>query len=189
MLYFSPELARSLTDEIAQGGNREYEFESPVLRDAGVARLFLMLFRSLTAQQSMLSEVFADQTLLLLFSRIARPGEPVQEPRAPRGVEIAQELIDDDPAFSRSLDDLAAVSGLSRFQLVRGFTRKTGLTPHAYIVQRRLLLARRLISGGHTLADAAAACGFSDQSHMTRLFRRTFGISPSAYAQATSSMA
>ena len=185
MLYFSPELARELTVEIAEGNNRKYEFESPVIDDAEVARLFLMLFRSLTAPRKTLSEVLADQTLLLLFARIARPGEPIQERRAPVGVRIAQELIDDDPASPRSLDDLAAASGLSRFQVVRAFVRQTGLTPHAYIVQRRLQLARRLISSGLALADAAAACGFSDQSHMTRLFRRTFGISPGAYSRST----
>ena len=52
------------------------------------------------------------------------------------------------------------------------------MTPHAYQVQRRLLLARGWIRAGATLADAAAAGGFSDQSHMTRLFVRAYGLSP-----------
>lgn len=82
------------------------------------------------------------------------------------------------------LDDLAAIGGVSQFQLLRGFSRMTGLTPHAYLVQRRLQKARKLIANGVPLADAAHAAGFADQSHMTRLFVRTYGMSPGVYAAA-----
>ena len=84
-----------------------------------------------------------------------------------------------------TLSDLAVASGLDRFQMLRSFTRATGLTPHAYLVQRRIDLARRLIASGQPLADAAIASGFADQSHMTRIFVRKYGISPGAYARAT----
>lgn len=73
---------------------------------------------------------------------------------------------------------------MSRFQLLRGFAGATGLTPHAYLVQRRIHLARRLIATGIPLAEAAIASGFADQSHMTRIFTRNHGISPGAYALA-----
>ncbi|WP_157140512.1 helix-turn-helix domain-containing protein, partial [Achromobacter xylosoxidans] len=72
----------------------------------------------------------------------------------------------------------------SRFQVLRAFHRATGMTPHAYQVQRRLLLARHLLRQGMALADTAAAAGFSDQSHMTRLFSRAYGLSPGRYALA-----
>jgi AraC-like DNA-binding protein len=76
------------------------------------------------------------------------------------------------------LAGLAAESGTSRYQLLRAFARELGLTPHAYIVQQRLALARRLIRAVSTLVDAASAAGFSDQSHLTRLFARQFGVAP-----------
>ena len=63
-------------------------------------------------------------------------------------------------------------------------TRATGLTPHAYLMQRRIHRARQLIGRGVRLADAAADSGFSDQSHMTRLFVRSFGMAPGIYAKA-----
>ncbi|MFD1226305.1 helix-turn-helix domain-containing protein [Pseudochrobactrum kiredjianiae] len=50
--------------------------------------------------------------------------------------------------------------------------------------QRRLQRARKMIAGGTALADAAQAAGFADQSHMTRLFARTYGMSPGIYATA-----
>jgi len=101
---------------------------------------------------------------------------------APDAIRQARARIDDDPAAAVSLLDLARDTGLSRFQVLRGFARVTGLTPHAYQLQRRVALARRLIAQGLPLAEAAAACGFADQSHMTRQFVRKYGVSPGMVA-------
>ena len=60
----------------------------------------------------------------------------------------------------------------------------TGLTPHAYVMQRRLDMARSLIRQGATLADAAVEAGFADQSHMHRVFVARHGFTPGAYAGA-----
>jgi AraC-like DNA-binding protein len=86
------------------------------------------------------------------------------------------------PATAWTLRDLAMIAGVSRFQLVRGFARETGMTPHAYLMQRRVRLARALIAAGKPLVDAALLSGFADQSHMTRAFRRQYGHTPGAFA-------
>lgn len=65
---------------------------------------------------------------------------------------------------------------------MRGFVRLTGLTPHAYVMQRRLDQARGLIRQGSALADAATEAGFADQSHMHRVFVARHGFTPGAYA-------
>jgi AraC-like DNA-binding protein len=83
-----------------------------------------------------------------------------------------------------SLAELAALSGVSRFQLLRGFAREVGITPHAYLVQRRVCLARRLLADGQTPAQAAIQAGFADQSHMTRAFVRQLGVTPGRYRAA-----
>jgi AraC-like DNA-binding protein len=77
---------------------------------------------------------------------------------------------------------LSRSCGLSRYQLIRGFKGEFGLTPHAYIVQRRLALARRLIRAGRELAEVAIEAGFCDQSHLARCFTRQFGVPPNRYA-------
>jgi AraC-like DNA-binding protein len=76
---------------------------------------------------------------------------------------------------------LAELAGLSRYQLVRQFTRTYGLPPFAWLRQYRLNQARRLIAGGMSPAEAAAACGFADQSHLHRWFQRSFGVTPGTW--------
>lgn len=79
-------------------------------------------------------------------------------------------------------DELAALAGAAdRFHLARCFRAAYGTSPHAYLVQQRLLQARGLLARGAAPADVAAACGFADQSHFGRWFRRAYGVTPAAY--------
>jgi AraC-like DNA-binding protein len=75
---------------------------------------------------------------------------------------------------------------MNPFQTIRMFARATGLTPHAYLVQRRIELARDLIRQRVALADVAMTAGFSDQSHLARTFVARFGYTPGTYAKAFS---
>jgi AraC-like DNA-binding protein len=89
-----------------------------------------------------------------------------------------------DTGGSLDLLYLANLAGVTRFQVIRDFKRVTGLTPGAYVRNRRVRVAGRLIEQGAPLADAAAAAGFADQSHLSRTFRSTHGITPMMYRQA-----
>lgn len=83
-----------------------------------------------------------------------------------------------------TLAELAAVSGLSRFELVRRFREHNAVTPHAFQTDLRIAEARRLLSGGLPPAEVAATCGFADQPHLSRVFKRAVGVSPGRYARA-----
>jgi AraC-like DNA-binding protein len=83
-----------------------------------------------------------------------------------------------------ALAELATVAGLSRFELVRRFGAGTGLTPHAFQTQVRVGHARRLLRDGVPPAAVAATCGFADQPHLNRVFKRLVGVSPGRYARA-----
>jgi len=83
-----------------------------------------------------------------------------------------------------SLAELAALAGLSRFQLLRAFARQVGTTPHAYLVQKRVCIARQLLASGAMPAEAAAEAGFADQSHLNRAFMRYVGVTPARYRAA-----
>jgi AraC-like DNA-binding protein len=84
-----------------------------------------------------------------------------------------------------TLAELATVAGLSRFELIRRFREQNGVTPHAYQINLRVEHARRLLSGGIPPAEVAAACGFADQPHLTRVFKRAVGVTPARYARAS----
>jgi AraC-like DNA-binding protein len=103
---------------------------------------------------------------------------------ATAGLQQVRDRLGDDPLDVPDLAALAALAGLSRFQLLRHFQRAFGLTPFVWLLQQRAERARSLIRHGRSLADAAAACGFADQSHMTRTFGRHFGYTPGAWQQA-----
>ena len=83
-----------------------------------------------------------------------------------------------------TLAELAAAAGLSRFELVRRFREQNGVTPHAFQSNLRVDHARRLLAAGEAPAAVAAACGFADQPHLTRVFKRAVGVSPGRYARA-----
>lgn len=185
MLYFDPARIAETVDDISEGKTQEYEFRHPVIVDKGAADRFRELFDACTAPDREKVHLEAEAQALLLLREVMRTRRSRAAGRLPSpAIAGAKSLIDDQPTSPITLSDLARASGLSRFQVLRGFIRLTGLTPHAYLVQRRIDLARRLIAGGTGLADAAAASGFADQSHMTRIFVRKYGLSPASYAAA-----
>jgi AraC family transcriptional regulator len=80
------------------------------------------------------------------------------------------------------LDDLAAAVGLSPFHFARLFKVSTGSTPHQYLLQRRLEHAKELLrSPEASVSQVALESGFADQSHLTNVFRRFIGITPSQF--------
>lgn len=83
-----------------------------------------------------------------------------------------------------TLADLAGAESLQPLQLLRGFTREVGMTPHAFIVETRMQAARVALRAGHaSLADIALDCGFAHQSHMGAAFRKLLGLTPMQYRQ------
>lgn len=170
MLYLDPRAMSQLT-------GRRAEFAFPVLRQPGLADSFRRLFRAVRDQDQRLA---AESELATLSAALEdRPAIPAQAANVTR----VQQALQDDPAKPVSLAELAALAGLTRFHFLRSFAHATGLTPHAFQVQARLHLARRLILAGRPLAEAAAEAGFADQSHLTRLFARSYGMAPGQYAR------
>ena len=182
MLYLDPYLvAQALGEDMAVHA----EVARPVLRDPLFAQRFLQLFVSITAQapDALAVEEGMVRTLAHLMARHGSRQLPVRGPPPP--VARALRHMDEAPERPVTLAELAALSGVSRFQLLRGFSRAVGTTPHAYLLQKRVGLARRMLAAGRSPAEAAVEAGFADQSHLTRAFGRQFGITPARYRAAT----
>jgi AraC-like DNA-binding protein len=80
-----------------------------------------------------------------------------------------------------ALAEIAAETGLSRYQVVRSFRAEVGMPPYAWLAQHRVARARSLLEQGCRPADVAALAGFADQAHLTRWFRRVVGVTPGVY--------
>ena len=94
----------------------------------------------------------------------------------------ARDAIHERFVESISLEQLAAVAGVSRCHLVHIFHSEVGLPPHTYQIHLRVAHARMLVAAGTPLGEVARIVGFADQSHMTRLFKRVVGMPPGRYA-------
>ena len=119
--------------------------------------------------------------LLVLINRIYASGSAAPDrAEATRDPKIGAVLsyINENLGRELSVDELAEQAYLSRYHFMRLFKAQTGSTVHAYVRQKRLLYAARLIREGESAARAAAESGFSDYSAFHRAFRECFGIAP-----------
>jgi|SRR5215471_8898036 len=99
----------------------------------------------------------------------------------PDRVRRVRELIHCRFAETIPLALLAAEAGLSPYHFLRTFRASVGMTPHAYQTQIRVIEAKHRLAGGAAPAEAAAACGFCDQSHMARQFKRAECVTPGGF--------
>ena len=96
-------------------------------------------------------------------------------------VDRVRQFLDAEKTRIVTSAELEAISGHCRFSLARQFRRIYGTSPYRYLLMRRLDLVRSEICAGKALAQTALDAGFADQSHMTRLFRAAYGLSPSQF--------
>lgn len=100
-----------------------------------------------------------------------------------RAAERAREFIHSALGRPITLDEMAEYANRDRWALSRDFRLLFGTSPYRYLTMRRLDLVRSLLGQGQSLVDAALTAGFTDQSHMTRQFRSTFGMPPSRWVK------
>lgn len=183
MLYFDPRWLREAAALYAGAdpGETVFSFPRTLDDDPVLARAVSHARRQIAQPDSrMAREAALDDVVMRLAQRFAGAATESRG-QAPRVAKLAREMMDAGFERDLGLEELALHAGTDRFRLTRAFSATYGLSPHAYLVQRRLNRARMLLSAGGQPADVAAATGFSDQSHLGRWFRRAFGMTPAAY--------
>lgn len=97
------------------------------------------------------------------------------------GVNRAIALMTDEPDGRHTLDSLAKTACMSKFHFIRTFCEATGVTPHAYLNITRVERAKGLLlRGGVSITEAAHMCGFADQAHLNRAYKKIYGTTPGA---------
>ncbi|WP_158501552.1 AraC family transcriptional regulator [Vitiosangium sp. GDMCC 1.1324] len=184
MLYPDAKLLADVATELSGRIQGVPDFRSPVIEDPEIATRIRALHAALERPSSALER----QSLLLatLAPLVSRHSEARVAPRVERpehaAVRRALDYLEAHPGENVTLEELARVAGLSVFHLVRVFRRERGLTPHAWQLQVRIRRARELLVRGMPPGQVAAELGFTDQSHLTREFKRRIGVTPGRYA-------
>jgi AraC-like DNA-binding protein len=163
-------------------GIRPAHFAVAALTHPGAYRELSAFLRAMAGGASLLER----ETRLILFVQAAlrhgaEPGPATGGAcDAPVNLRRARDWLVDNHDRKIVLDDLAGASGLSKFHLIRAFTRAYGMTPHVFLNHVRVSRARERLRLGE--AVAGPELGFFDQSHFIQVFRRTVGTTPGHYA-------
>jgi AraC-like DNA-binding protein len=156
--------------------------DRPVLPMGDLRRVVAALHDALVCADDLLE---AETRLAFIAEQIRRLlGEPAIAGSEPGGPDMAEQLrahLDEHLFEPITIRAAAAAIDAAPTQLARAFSRTFGISPHAYVVGRRLEAARDRILGGQPLADVAAEVGFYDQAHLSRRFSRFLGTTPGRF--------
>jgi len=177
--------AKGLTEALGPEWGSSARLDGVPTRLAGGGPVRSALLRLHDVLGAPTSRLHREEALLRLLTtlletrpdlRLARA--PRAEPRAVSSAEAYLRAHWDRPV---SLEELSRAAGLSAFQLHRTFSRSVGIPPHAFQLQLRVDQAKGLLARGWNIAAVAQRTGFADQSHFTRVFRRSVGVTPGRF--------
>ena len=155
----SIDIIKNLIQDI-QNCNNSNEFGSEILKESLFVQLMVLMNR------------------LFLNSDKNRDIEDIQYYKTIEGV---LNYINSNLENDLSIDTIASEFFISKYYLMRKFKNQIGSSIHNYVVQKRLILARSLISDGLSMSSVCSRCGFNDYSSFVRAFKKVYGVSPSNY--------
>ncbi|MEO0455569.1 MAG: AraC family transcriptional regulator [Cyanobacteria bacterium P01_A01_bin.114] len=165
-------------------------FTQPIIADRPLARVFIRFHQLLsqanpqnTPRQILEAESVLLSALAILVKRYSKPGLPDGRSCQHESGAVGQikDYLHTHYAEKITLQDLAELTELSPYYLSRVFQKATGLPPHAYLIQVRIIQAKVLLSKHASIAQVAIDLGFTDQSHFTKTFKTLVGVTPKQY--------
>ncbi|HIP30679.1 MAG TPA: AraC family transcriptional regulator [Sulfurospirillum arcachonense] len=155
-------------------------FVNPVIHNHKLAKLFMDLNSATKEwQDELMAENILEELVVNLISSYSNNESKTKNISYSRkkllqSVEYIKSNFDE----SLKLEDLAHISGLSKYHFLRKFKEEFNMTPHSYLLQIRIQNAKNMLIQNRSLCDIAFSCGFSDQSHFTRVFNKIYGMTP-----------
>jgi AraC-like DNA-binding protein len=181
--YPSMDFMQGIAQDMNEKNHHAPWFAQSTIHDAQVASQLLEAHRFLqNGADALTTQTLLINAFTLLLSRYAdvRPSAGSCAPDARRVAQM-QAVLAEDISTTLTLQSLGQAVGLSPFHAARLFARHTGMAPHAWRNQLRLNRARELLRQGVSVADVAVWCGFTDQSHFTKHFKRAYGVAPGVW--------
>lgn len=191
-LYCSEAQLRQLAEQVWDRSPAQLNLHEKIFAaDPRITQLYRHFLLSCDWQQPASQLILSSATTLLLthllqqYSEVQWQLPQVRGGLAPAVLRRVLEFIDAHLDWPLTLADLASEAALSEFHFARMFRHSAGEAPHQFVMQRRMLRARMLLTQpALTLTDIALQCGFHSSSHFSHRFRQVHGVTPSAYRKA-----
>ncbi|MFC8150092.1 AraC family transcriptional regulator [Bacillus paralicheniformis] len=176
-----PDVMRRFVKEITGTDSLPYFTENVLFRhelNASLKELHIQILQKEKALKK--EELFLNllEELIRTYSDVAfleNAPEPSDEVKAVCG------YLESHYQENITLEHLSKLTGWSKYHLLRSFTKQKGISPYSYLETVRINHAKKLLEEGVKPIDAAFQTGFSDQSHMTKFFKRQVGLTPKQY--------
>ncbi|WP_164021611.1 AraC family transcriptional regulator [Pyxidicoccus trucidator] len=182
MLHVDTRWLASLQHELGLNENQGYHpFACTLTTEPGLYAAFNRFYDVLTAPGSeSLQKHSAAVTFFAQTQQFLNPSaSPLRQVNF--RIERAADFISDNCTRPLKLDDICRAAELSASYLIRAFKKRFGMTPHAYLVNRRVQFARAQLKRGRRIADVAHEAGFADQAHLQRAFKQLLAATPGQY--------
>lgn len=181
MLYIDPRWVDRVVFQGRFSGDHIHLFQTALSQAPDFARIFLHQHQIIEKSNSSLER----ETILLdlVTQLFERNGAPITQVSAAEqhAVRMIKKKLEDEFDKHIPLEELAQLVNLDPLYLIRVFKKSTGISPHSYQIQKRIAQVQTLLRTGASLAEASFACGFFDQSHMSRAFKKVVGITPGSF--------
>ncbi|WP_394246115.1 AraC family transcriptional regulator [Vibrio profundi] len=181
-MYPLPEQFSHITQELSSNISGAPYFPQPVVHDPELADQLRLVFSTLnTSSNRLLRETIMYAAMVKLISRHGKSTVSDTTNKKVPHVQLVKEFLDDFPQADVSLEELSKLANISPYHLARSFQKQFGLPPHAYQIQAKIRLAKTKLRQGYNISDTAQECGFHDQSHLHRHFKKALGVTPGQY--------
>jgi len=158
------------------------DFKNPIIQNPGLRNQFAYTHSVLETSDCTLEKTSCLALFLSQFSQHVPVNHYGRHHRLnPAKIKIVIEYLRTGYGKNISLSELSEITETNPYVLLRNFQKSLGITPHEYLQAFRIIQARKLISTGISLTDVAMLCGFSDQSHLTRVFKKKVGVTPGQF--------
>lgn len=180
-LYFNPKVLENLSyDEFK---SKDIYFDKTILQDeetySKLANLVALNEKGDAGKLEFESGLV--EAVSSIIQKNSKLSSQMKISKSDKLISRAKEFINDNFSIDISLDDISKELEISKYHFLRMFKEKTHISPHSYLMLKRVEKAKKALQKGTTLIDTAYSCGFNDQSHLNRRFKALTGLTPGNY--------